>query len=259
MWRSTGVGLATIALVGCASTLVKYGLEQPDPAYLETRPGFSWSRAETERLRVYAETGTEAVPPAQALTAPLELVLAEVSSALGGATPSGPVHVFAVASPERVNALMGVRTPGRAFHATRVFAFQVRPGWEATARHELTHVVAANAWSPAKEDWFNEGFATYVSRPQIEGGLHGYVRQVILPKPDAPSLAELAGRMQRNERTGELYIQGASVAKHLQDRYGLDAVRQVWRGGLAAIPAATGKDLAAFEAEWRAAVQASGG
>jgi hypothetical protein len=52
------------------------------------------------------------------------------------------------------------------------------------------------------------------------------------------------------------YLQAASVARFIHQRFGVDALRAVWRGGLDAAPAATGLDLAAFERAWLQAVQA---
>lgn len=253
------LGALALALAGCASsTLVKYGLTQPEPAYLVARPSFQWSKGSTEHFRIYAESGTASVAGPQAYGAVLERSLTHVTKTLETGADLRPIHAFAVASPERMEALLGVRAPGRAFFGTNVFAFQPRSDWEQTARHELTHIVANNAWGRAPEDWINEGLATYVAQQISSGDIHGYFRRTVVARGEVITLREMAGRFQRNQRSEPLYVQAASVTNHLRERYGLAAVRQVWSGGLDAVPRATGKDLTAFEAEWRSVVEAAG-
>jgi hypothetical protein len=47
-----------------------------------------------------------------------------------------------------------------------------------------------------------------------------------------------------------IYPELGSFVKYLKKTYGMERLRQVWRGGSAAIPRVLGKSLRGLEADW---------
>ena len=233
--------------------LVTRGVLPPDPGYLVRRPGFTWLSDTTAHFRLHAEPGGV---PIDTLAVGLERALMHVLSELGEDAMPVPISAFAVTSTDRMQALLGRSPPGRSYYRTRVFAFVMRRRWEETVRHELAHIVANAVWGRAAERWVNEGLAEVVedTRPGVH--VHAAVRRRLVEDGQLLPLDELFRRFTEHP-TDVAYLQASSVVTHLRDEYGQQALRRVWEGGFRAIPAATGKSLAAFEAEWLGVLRAA--
>ena len=239
---------------GCRGPLVAAGLSQPTAARLDRHGDFRWVRDTTPHFLIRAESGSAAATRIDSLGRGLESAMHHVRATLALGPETEPVHAFAVASADRMDALLGRRVDGRAFFGTRVLAFAMTPTWQATARHELTHVLLRTRWSGDPEQWISEGVATDVGNPFHGRDVHQLVRERLITSGRVLPLRALAREFGRhpNEVT---YLQSASIARYIRERFGIDVLRAIWAGGLAAIPAATGLDLERFEGSWRRTVE----
>lgn len=241
-------------LNGCRGPLVAYGLVQPSPESLDRHRDFRWVRDTTPHFLVRAEAESSTAARVDSIGIGFEAALRHVLESLELGEETEPIHAFAVASPQRVRALLGREVSGRAFFGTRVFAFAVAGDWRATARHELTHVVLRGRWPGEPEQWLNEGVATYVGDHFYGRNVHRLVRERLVAGGRVLRLRDLVRDFSRHPDEVS-YLQSASVAKYLRERFGVAALRAVWAGGIAALPGATGQDLDAFERGWREVVE----
>lgn len=243
-----------LVLGGCRGALVAHGLVQPSPESLERDRDFRWVRDTTPHFIVRAEAGSGAAARLDSIGLGLEAALRRVLETLELGEETEPIHAFAVASPRRVHALLGREVGGRAFFGTRVFAFAAAGDWQVTARHELTHVVLRNRWPGEPEQWLNEGVATYVGDHFYGRDVHRLVRERLVARGRVLPLRDLVRDFSRHPDEVS-YLQSASVAKYLRERFGMAALRAVWTGGAAALAGATGQDFEAFERGWREVVE----
>ena len=239
---------------GCRGHLVATGLMQPSPESLDRHRDFRWVIDTTQHFVVRAETASVPIARLDSIESHLEVALRHVLETLELADEPERIHAFAVGSSRRVRALLGREVDGRAFFGTRVFAFAVSADWHATARHELTHVVLRNRWPGEPDQWLSEGVATYVGDHFHGRDVHQLVRERLVATGRVLPLRVLVRDFSRHPDEIS-YLQGASVAKYLRERFGVAALRAVWRGGLEALPRATGEDLDTFERHWRTVVE----
>lgn len=225
---------------------------QPSPESLDRSPRFRWVRDSTPHFVIRAEEGSVATK-LDSVSDGLESAYKYVRDKLELREESAPIHAFAVASAERVGTLLGRTVDGRSFFGTRVFAFAVIPNWQATARHELTHVLLRNQWPGDPEQWLSEGVATYVGDQFYGRDVHRLVRERLITTGRVLPLRTLVNDFSRHPDEIS-YLQSASVAKYLLDRYGVTALRTLWSEGIDALPRVTGEDLNTFERSWLAAV-----
>jgi hypothetical protein len=252
--RTTLFSLAILGLAGCAGPILNAGLTPPTDNALASRAGFRWVGSETRNFRVRAEKGSDVEARLASIEPALESALRRVAAELQLSESSEPITVFLVASRERMRLLLGAPVDGRAFHSTRVMALSTSGDWEAVARHEIAHIVVGREWGAQKERWIGEGTATLVGDHFFGRSPHVVARERLLSLGRVVPLASLA-RDFGSHLDDVSYLQSASLALHLRQRYGLTGLRTVWQGGLAAIPAATGLALEEFEAEWLAVVR----
>ena len=253
-WVAVGVAWGVAA---CSGALVSAGLVQPSPDALAAKQGFEWSRHSAGVFEIYAEAGSPAALSVGRMADSLQIALDRVRRTLS--LPDGPetIHVFFVRSSERMHSLLGHRVDGRSFYGTRLLALTGTGDWPATARHELTHVLLGNAWGGDADQWISEGTATWVGDHFYGRDVHRLARERLLETGKVLPVRELAGTFARHPDE-VAYLQAASVAKFLVERFGIAALRAVWSGGTGALPAATGLDVDALDRAWRIHVGSAG-
>ena len=258
--RIRAIGLLGILLAAptsaCARNLVVMGLVQPSPEQLDRQRGFDWRRHSSGQLHVRGEAGSATADRLQSITDTLIAALQHVRTTLSLAPDTLPIHVFVVESVDRMHALLGHRVGGRAFYGTRVLGLVASGDWPSTARHELTHVELGRQWGERYEQWMSEGTATWVGNPFYGRDLHRLTRDRLVGPGRVLPLRRLEREFGRHPDE-VTYLQAASVARFVHERFGVDALRAVWRDGLDAVPAATGLDVDAFERAWLEAVKAA--
>jgi hypothetical protein len=248
------IALGSLGLASCAGPMLNAGLIPPTETALASRAGFRWVGRETGNFRVRAEKDSDAEVRLVSIEPRLEAALRRVRAELQLTESSEPITVFLVTSRERMRLLVGSQVDGRAFHATGVMALVTTGDWESVARHEIAHILVGREWGAQKERWIGEGTATLVGDHFFGRSPHVVARERLL------SLGRMAPLRALVRDFGAYsddvsYLQSASLALHLRQRYGLVGLRAVWQGGLGAIPAATGLAVEEFEAEWLSVVR----
>ena len=231
------------------------GLRESGAArFARTHPDFAWATHDTESARLYAEAGPGTADRLAALAQPVEAALRRSRAYVGRRYPTGRISLFFVDSRERMGDLLG-RTPGgTAIPKEDVALFVAPPDGHAPALvHELTHLEAWETFGerPVDEPWFDEGLAT-----ASVGRCYAYTLDeagaAVVREGRAVPLAELAASFDVADPGA--YLQAGSVVAWVKERWGLDAVAALWRGGLAASERATGLTAEALDAAWRAHV-----
>ena len=230
-----------VAAVACAQT------HPAIQGYLQ-KPGFAWQCERDEHFELCWETslaGDRFLAAARESAAPAFTGILRFARA---ETYAPRIHVFFLASPERMEKLIGYHGEGRsrpAQHAIFFVPTEIRPD----LAHELTHEILSNLWGPA-EAWIEEGMAAHLAQGRALRStcISLSVQRALLPLTPLVSAA-----WNPTVYSPELtYPQLGDFVDFLERRYGLDRVKQVWQGGAESIAAAIGKPLTILEAEWRA-------
>lgn len=238
--------LALPVVLGCNRAMLASGLDAPDPSELTGNRKFTWVADSAGPVRLYAESGIEG----RVSAARIRRAVAAVDSTLDLMPDSRPISVFVVGSTDRMNALLGRRVEGRSFYQTGVLAVVPTDNWEATAKHELTHVALGRHWGKASSQWISEGAATWVGNPFYGRDIRVLGRDRLMRTGKLLPLSTLDDSFGRapDEVT---YLQSGSVVQFIVNRFGIPALRTVWQDGMPAIPRATKLSLDEFERDWR--------
>jgi hypothetical protein len=244
LYRVAVVALPIVA--GCSQAMLSSGLDAPDATELIGNRKFTWVADSAGRVRVYAESGIDGRVP----IARIERAAASVDSTLDLMPDSRLISVFVVGSTDRMNTLLGRRVEGRSFYQTGVLAIVPTDNWEATAKHELTHVALGRHWGKASAQWISEGAATWVGNPFYGRDIRILARDRLLRTGKLLPLSTLDDSFGRapDEVT---YLQSAAVVQFIVTRFGIAALRTVWQEGMPAIKRATKLSVVEFEREWR--------
>lgn len=181
------------------------------------------------------------------------VVLCASTAAFRRATPGvDHRHTLGVAYPARSTIYLNCET----IAASPYERFAV------TLRHELSHVLVGEVVRRGHRRvplWFDEGVAVWSS-----GKLPLYNPQAFelaVRAGSLPPLAELSEVFPRNPvQRGVAYEQSESFVRHVVQRHGVQAIRQILQAAAhgtdfaAACKQATGKDVETLEREWLAAL-----
>ena len=234
--------------------LTSFVLRAQPPAAIQkylTQPGFTWECARQSTFQFCWESTLAGDVNMAAARNSAEASRNQVLRRAHIAKYESVVYVFFLASPDRMEKLIGYHGEGRsrpAQHAIFFVPTPIRPD----LTHELCHEILSNVWGSA-EAWIEEGFATLAAEPQVvhETCLAMTVRQGMIPlkqlvRPEwNPSLYS----------PDVTYVELGGFVEFLQRVYGLDRTRQIWQRGSASISSVLGKPLATLENEWRLQLQ----
>lgn len=211
------------------------------------KKGFRWKCNQTPHFLLCYEPGSESERSIKDLEIIAEQDRDQVLQMLGIEEYEPRIYTFLVNSRRQLRSLIGFYGDGRSRPAQHAM-FYVIDG-PRTLAHEMTHEISTNLWGAA-QPWIEEGLAVYITEfPILDGDCHAYFAQHrLLPlaklvNPDWDS------SMYSADIT---YTELGSFIKFLDKKYGLERIKEVWRGGAAAIPQVYGKSLAELEQEWLA-------
>jgi hypothetical protein len=232
---------------------------------------FAWRTLEGPIVRLHWYEGDEAF--AQRALDIGEKAIADASELLG-VTETEPVDFFIYASEQPFREALGPGTRenvgGQANAAIRtlfglIAANEIGSDWvDVLVTHELTHLVFATAArNPYHEPprWLNEGLAVFLSEGYSAGD-----RATVAGAAASGQLIPLEGLggffPTTRDRFGLAYAESVSAVSYFIDTYGQDdlvALIRSYADGVTddeAFTAATGADLAAFDAAWAASLDA---
>ena len=248
MQRAGGIAAMTVAGFGC------FRVAAPTVPELTSRRDFAWTTAHGEHVDLYVEEKSFAAAHIDSLMTRSEAAWSRVLEVLGVATYPPRISVFVVESRDRMQALIGLTANGQAI-PRRQAAFSVYNAQvDAFGAHEMFHVVAKNLWGDAA-DWINEGLAMHADDRWDGQPLHT-VASYHLERGFLIPLAPLLHRFNAHDVMAS-YPGVGSFVKFVYERYGREAVRQAWQGGVPGLTAATGKKLDTLEAEWHTVLRSS--
>lgn len=217
------------------------------------RPAFTWVQAHTAHFDVYAETGCYSAVEVTAMGARAESTMRAHAALLGTPPMRDRVPLFFVASRTRLKQLTGYQWGGFVTPHNDAVFYVATPETGPALRHELMHRVSRAAWGLEPEPWLKEGVATFGAGRCERYTLHEAAASLLREKKAVP-LRQLAAHFYDINDVVS-YLQSGSVVQFVRDTYGIQAVRRLWRGGLAQSVAATGLSPDALDAAWRAYVQ----
>ena len=198
--------------------------------YLE-KPGFHWKCAALPHIDFCFPEDMAADPEITTARRDLELILAKTLS-FGGAGEYAPrVHIFLTESYSRVREFIGSYAAGASVPTDHVVVFA--NGHPEALAHELHHEVFTHLWGRS-EHWIAEGFAAYAAEPtEVDNQFHQLVaRNKSLPLEWMVNSYWNASMYS----SGIIYPEVGSFVKFLKERYGVNRLRQLWRGGAQSIP-----------------------
>ena len=148
------------------------------------------------------------------------------------------IHVFFLASRARMKELIGFDGEGRSRPTEHAVFSVVGPYDDLT--HEMSHEILSNLWGAA-EHWIEEGYATWAykgtfaameCRRMLDNG-------ALLPLADLVKPEWEPSQYSSNVTYPEL----AGFVSYLREKYGLDRIKAIWRGGAASVPTVLGRPL----------------
>lgn len=246
---------ARLYRLALATTLLSGHLAAQEPQGLAASAvadtTFRWQRDSVAGIRVYYPAGSWALRHRDSLTTKVARSL-QANRALIGAGPlNGPLDVFFVESREQMRRLTRAPVTGFAHMAARAVFIVTNPEWRGFDRHEIMHVVAANAWGSIgqRNPWLQEGLAQ-----AADGFCAGYTNEQVayaLARKDGwiplPTLID-EFRQQSDLRA---YLQAAAFLQYLMRRVDVSELRSLWQSETSPESVVAGKPLAQWETEWR--------
>lgn len=232
-----------------------------EPAGLGARAladtAFVWVRDSLPGLRVYFLEGTYPFAHRDSLKTNLVAAAAHARKLINAPPMPGPIDVFFIESREQMRALTGAPVTGFAHTSARAVFIVTNPEWRAFDRHEIMHVVAAQAWRPigGSNPWLQEGLAQ-----AADGWCSGYTNSdVAIALAKKHGWIDLETMLTKFREQGDLraYLQAASFIAYLLPRVGADAIRELWTIEVAPTTLVAARPLSAWDAEWRATLKAT--
>jgi hypothetical protein len=258
---STSSYLLKVAILICFIAASAAGLlfGTPTAKSLKNKKGFTWISKSSANFNYYFEPGTPAERDFDKISAWMEKSRANVERLLGGSFP-GKTESFLVDSRTRMKQLVSEEGNGFAFGsknpATSALEFITAMVYSDTIKaigaHETCHTLSHLLWGKPHGLWMDEGLAVY-SDDQWNGNPLHPVAKVLLDKGKLLPVADLlADSWIKKYPDMVTYPETGSFVKFLYEKYGIEAVKNLWQHGAKNADSAFGKNIAALEAEWRA-------
>jgi hypothetical protein len=248
---SLRVRLPIVALAVAVATLFffsdKLGLSSSESTIQQTLKG----RAETEHFVVFYPDTLFKGPRLDQVIQLHEFHYAQIARALG-VEPGKKIHSYIYGTPAQKGRLIGAANTDIAkpwLSQLHINAADI----DASLRHELVHVMAADFGFPVLKIGVNsgliEGLAMAVERVEYEEPVHRLAAMVFATgsTPDMQSLFSLSGFM--TAPAGVSYTLAGSFCRYLIDRYGIRRFKLLYRTGEYSI--LYGKPLPLLLQEWR--------
>lgn len=230
-------------------TSASFCLASPSAKELLKRKDFVWKSTASEHFRFHFEPVAETENRIENLRLSQEEFFAKNLRLLKINAYPFQTDIFVVASRQRMKRLTGDETNGAAYPDTKVVCFILNEKLYGWGSHELMHVMAGNVWGKKFKPWINEGFATYSDDIWHGYKLHDLNKYLWQKKKLIPLEKLIEDFFDYSDM--ETYPQAGSFVKYLYEQYGVDKVRELWKGGTVRdLKRVLGKDAAALEKEW---------
>lgn len=230
----------------------------PTAKSLKNKKGFTWISKSSVNFNYYFEPGTPAERDYERISERMEKSHASLEKLLGGSFGE-KTESFIVDSRARMKQLIGEEGNGFAFGSVNpatskteyVTAMVYSDTIKAVGAHETCHALAHLLWGKPRGLWLDEGLAVY-SDDQWNGLPLHPVAKVLLDKGHLLPIGDLLDDNWIKKYPDMVtYPELGSFVKFLYEKYGLDAVKNLWQHGAKNAESAFGKNISALETEWR--------
>lgn len=222
-------------------------LFSPSVKDLVNKKGFTWKSEETANFRFYFEPGTFGEKHLDELKKNAEQSRIKVLALLGEKTYRDRVTIFILDSRAKMKALIGKEINGVGLPKIHTVLYVFSETINASGAHELCHVLAKNLWGKA-DDWINEGLAVYADGVWRQYHLDDLAKYLLLKSKLIP-LEEILKHFDKYPDF-ITYPETGSFVGFLYEKYGMNAVREIWKKDASAIPQVTGRSLNDLEKDW---------
>jgi len=159
-----------------------------------------------------------------------------------------PIHYFVLENRQRMKQLFGFETNGlanpRQNYLAAIFSVNSKSVY---SNHELFHLLAMNEWGYPKT-WVNEGMAVYSDNIWHGYDLHKLSKFLIDSDRYIP-LKNLISRFMEFDNALTYPLVGSFV-KYIAESYGIESIKEIWRGKGKDIGKHFGKSIEELEKEW---------
>jgi hypothetical protein len=210
-----------------------------------------WIVEREDRLRILIQDGGTAATHVAALRERAVAAFDHAFTLLEAAPPEAPFWIIYIDSRDEMRELVEWPVGGTADGVAHTSANVVTADGLAPDRHEMMHVAATVAWGipAARWEWIHEGLATYAAGECGGADIHNLASALVENGAAVPLRSLINDFREIDEVTA--YLQAASIIGYIRERFGIAAVRSIWRGSSAVLPDVTGMDFNAFESTWR--------
>lgn len=231
----------------------------PTTKSLKNKKGFTWISKSSANFNYYFEAATPAERDYEKIAGQMEKSRANVERLLGGSL-GDKTDAFIVDSRARMKQLVGEEGNGFAFGSVNsatsktefVTVMVYSDTIKAIGAHETCHALARLLWGKPHGLWLNEGLAVYSDDQWYGFPLHA-VAKALLDKGKLLPVADLlTDNWIKKYPDMVTYPELGSFVKFLYEKYGLDAVKNLWQRGAKNADSAFGKSITALETDWRA-------
>ena len=164
------------------------------------------------------------------------------------ATYDPGINLFIVDSRKQMKSLIGKETNGSAFYKyntlTGIASEKVNSIY---SNHELFHVIAMNLWG-IPDIWINEGMAVYSDNNWHGHDLYELTKYLV----DKNRYVPLDRLIKNFRKVDDLvsYPLAGSFVKYLDEIYGREMTKKIWKAKRKDITRLTGKSLKELEQDW---------
>lgn len=215
-----------------------------------SHPDFTWRSVASDGVRLYYQPGSFAERHRVVLLRSARAALAQGLAFLEMEADERELRVVYLDNRGQMEKLIGRTYSGFADWTGRGVLLVCNPEWRSFDTHEIAHILSIGRWGDPddRSRWMIEGLPIAVDGwcqtadvDRIAAYLAGEGRW--------PGLSAFtAGASSLGEIPGGVF--GASLLRHLRERYGAAVIEDAWRSGLEAALNVRGVEGSQLEAEW---------
>lgn len=227
----------------CCSKIILFA---PNPDEIRTRKNFDWveERSNDARFTFLYEKGTLNSSDSEARSRTAHAYLKKSFDFIKEPDRGESYTYIVVASPARMKVLIGYSPQGTAFPSRNLVIGE--PAVMQVA-HELSHVVSIRCWGDS-ESWIKEGLAVAVDNQWFDYDLYALTKYL----SSIGKFVNLSNLMRDFRKHDSLitYPEAGCFIKYLQESYGVEKVRDLWKHGPSHIHRIFGCTLPELERAW---------
>ena len=167
---------------------------------------------------------------------------------IGDENYNNSIHYFILDSRNKMKQLIGYEANGVTFVKDAIIAAVFSESVNAVySHHELFHLIAANSWGTPKI-WVNEGMAVFADNRWRGYDLH-QLSKFLIDRGNYISINDISKNFKKYDSMVTYPLLGSFV-KFIDETYGRDTLKILWRNNSKKIEKRLGKSVLDLENEW---------